>query len=476
MLRYNFIASSCKNHFVSSFKIQIAMAENNLLQGGSNSRSSNPDWDDNQNRFGRENESSQQPTNYGTSSSGVSRESDFEQSPGNLGYSNTGNDYNRGNDGNFGSSYGNQDYRRHGRDYFSQSNYGNRSYGEGYDNDYNQGNRSSNYNRGYGQGNFGQAGYGSGSYNPGGYSASSNSPFGSQYGSYESDYNQNRRFNPQSHLGNAGSGYGSDYNRGEYGRYSEGYGFNSPQYDTRSSYNSGYEPERSRMHSGYRSEYNPGNRYEGRNWWDRAADEASSWFRDEDEDRRRRMSGRGNYGSYGRQRSDNRNTGRDNDRDWWDRTRDEVSAWFGDEDAERRREKDRQNDNRGRGPRGYQRSDERIKEDINDRLSDDSFVDASDVDVDVTSGEVILTGSVDNRMAKRRAEDLAEAISGVRNVENRIRVRQQNYSDNPRTSNASWNSTTGSTGGTGTAGNTTGSASSSADRNIGSSSDSRTKK
>lgn len=79
---------------------------------------------------------------------------------------------------------------------------------------------------------------------------------------------------------------------------------------------------------------------------------------------------------------------------------------------------------RGKGPRGYQRSDERIREDINDRLSDDEFIDASDIDVIVESCEVTLSGSVDSREAKRRAEDIVEAISGVKNVENRIRVKQ----------------------------------------------------
>ena len=36
---------------------------------------------------------------------------------------------------------------------------------------------------------------------------------------------------------------------------------------------------------------------------------------------------------------------------------------------------------RGRGPKGYTRSDERIREDVNDRLSDDPFVDASEIEV-----------------------------------------------------------------------------------------------
>jgi osmotically-inducible protein OsmY len=76
----------------------------------------------------------------------------------------------------------------------------------------------------------------------------------------------------------------------------------------------------------------------------------------------------------------------------------------------------------GKGPKNYRRTDERIKEDINDRLTDEWNIDASDIDVTVNSGEVILTGFVRDRFQKRRAEDVAEAVRGVRHVENRIRV------------------------------------------------------
>ncbi|HEX8039742.1 MAG TPA: BON domain-containing protein [Chryseosolibacter sp.] len=140
--------------------------------------------------------------------------------------------------------------------------------------------------------------------------------------------------------------------------------------------------------------------------------------------------GRSNYGErYGGQSSyQNRNYGRgeSEERSWWDRTADEVSSWFGDEDAERRRERDRNlmGQYRGKGPRNYSRSDERIREDINDRLSDDPFIDATDIEVAVSNGDVTLTGAVDDRSAKRRAEDLAESVSGVKNVENRLRVSQ----------------------------------------------------
>ena len=80
---------------------------------------------------------------------------------------------------------------------------------------------------------------------------------------------------------------------------------------------------------------------------------------------------------------------------------------------------------RGRGPKGYQRSDERIREDINEALTDDEMLDASDIQVEVRDCEVTLSGTVLNREDKRRAEDLVEDISGVRHVQNEIRVERE---------------------------------------------------
>lgn len=78
----------------------------------------------------------------------------------------------------------------------------------------------------------------------------------------------------------------------------------------------------------------------------------------------------------------------------------------------------------GRGPRGYQRSDERIREDISDRLMEHPDIDASDIEVQVKDGEVTLQGTVDERRTKRMAEDLAEDCSGVRDVMNQLKVRR----------------------------------------------------
>ncbi len=88
--------------------------------------------------------------------------------------------------------------------------------------------------------------------------------------------------------------------------------------------------------------------------------------------------------------------GRGEDRDMWDRAGDEIASWFGDEDAERRRDMDARRDesHRGRGPKGYLRSDSRINEDVHDRLTDHPRLDASDISVSVENGEVTLSGFV----------------------------------------------------------------------------------
>jgi osmotically-inducible protein OsmY len=197
--------------------------------------------------------------------------------------------------------------------------------------------------------------------------------YGNQYGDpygnrrYEG-YSQNRDNEPYGTPQGTGYGYGGN----DYLNNTRERGYGSRQYG-----NTGYD-------SDYNDRYRRGN-----NWNDR--------------------------GDYGYQRGE--------DRDWWDRTKDEVASWFGDDDAERRREADRlSGPHRGKGPKGYTRSDDRIQEDINDRLSDDDYIDASDIEVTVNNRDVILSGTVDSREAKRRAEHIAEAVKGVSNVENRLRV------------------------------------------------------
>jgi len=185
---------------------------------------------------------------------------------------------------------------------------------------------------------------------------------------------------------------------------------------------------------------------------------------------------------YGRNRdwdNDYRNDRDRNDRNWWDKTKDEVASWFGDDDAERRRRMDerREGNYRGKGPKNYTRSSDRIKEDVNDRLSDAWDIDASDIDVEINGNEVTLSGTVPSKQQKRRAEDIAESVSGVTNVQNNLRVKQHEYNQsrdwgsdrgsyssgssysgsNISTGSASSGNTSGSTTGSSTTGTTTGS-------------------
>lgn len=76
----------------------------------------------------------------------------------------------------------------------------------------------------------------------------------------------------------------------------------------------------------------------------------------------------------------------------------------------------------GVGPRGYQRSDDRIREDVCELLARHGQLDASNIEVTVQNGEVTLTGFVDSRWAKREAEDVADEAGGVSDVHNQLRV------------------------------------------------------
>jgi len=268
----------------------------------------------------------------------------------------------------------------------------------------------------------------------------------------ESRYGESGR-GREGRYGESGGGGGRGYGGGSYGRggYGGG-GRESERYNRESSSGGGRESGREG--------------YWGRGWENERDDDAresryGSYGRSGAErgysEGMRESSQRYNYPtgsrsneSYGGRSSeyDRDRYDRGEDRGWWDRASDAVASWFGDEDAERRRGMDQQREHRGRGPKNYRRSDERIKEDVNDRLSDDYYVDASEVEVIVSSSEVTLTGMVNSREDKRRAEDIAESVSGVTNVENRLRVkgRSGDYSS----SSTSTGSSMGTGAGTGT--------------------------
>jgi hypothetical protein len=100
-------------------------------------------------------------------------------------------------------------------------------------------------------------------------------------------------------------------------------------------------------------------------------------------------------------------------------------------------------DYRGVGPRNYTRSDERIREDLNERLTEAYDLDASGITVEVGNGVATLNGRVPQRWMKHRAEDLADACIGVSDVRNHILVGDASAS-------AAGTSTTGTTAGAST--------------------------
>ena len=229
------------------------------------------------------------------------------------------------------------------------------------------------------------------------------------------------------------SSYGSDYGR-SYGersgrRYGRGRDRESERYDREDRMSGGRQGY---WGGGWENERDERSRYGnpiGGSGFERGYNDSSSGYSSQ---RYNYPSGYRSGERYGERGSeyDRERYGRGEDRGWWDRASDEVASWFGDEDAERRRRMDEQRAHRrGRGPKGYRRSDERIREDVNDRLGDDYYIDASDIEVSVSNTEVTLTGTVQNRNDKRRAEDIAEGVSGVTNVENRLRVKQSGAGD-----------------------------------------------
>lgn len=74
----------------------------------------------------------------------------------------------------------------------------------------------------------------------------------------------------------------------------------------------------------------------------------------------------------------------------------------------------------GRGPRGWRRSDDSIREAVSEALYRSPEVDARQVEVEVHDGIVFLTGSVSDRYMKKAAEECVYNIQGVQDVMNKI--------------------------------------------------------
>lgn len=154
--------------------------------------------------------------------------------------------------------------------------------------------------------------------------------------------------------------------------------------------------------------------------------------------------------------------------DFLHRAGEKVAAWFAGGGEGRAYEPDFDRSvrgYRGKGPQGYKRSDERISDDAHERLTDDAWLDASNIAISVSGGEVTLSGTVETREAKHRAERIVEHINGVNHVQNNLRVAKGSFLTSPgsgfgdsvaeaqmRTDDAVANGTGGSGAGQSTAG------------------------
>lgn len=221
-----------------------------------------------------------------------------------------------------------------------------------------------------------------------------NAGYGNNYGQQNWNRDRDRRYEDYNSYGNR---YGNDNDRINRQQSSGGWDNNHNRQDWgRANVNTG----------DYNSGRNYGNNYSGnRNY--RNENDGSSY-------------------SENRYGGDTRNFGNANQGgitgNWWERTKNKVSDMFSDDDDSRDRNRSYTGGYRGKGPSDYRRSEDRIREDICDRLTDDDRVDASNISVKIEDDAVVLSGTVASREEKRRAEDLVESVSGVRNVENRLRV------------------------------------------------------
>ena len=222
---------------------------------------------------------------------------------------------------------------------------------------------------------------------------------GERSGGYGQNYGSN-----QQHGSN--QGYGDEYGRS---RESRGYG-NDPDYDNwgsdSESYGGGAQSQRNFEEGRWNRGQDQGDRgYRGqRDSWQGYENE--SFGGQGGRDRGRGSSGQGGYGQSGSGQGGYGRTG------------------YGQSGSGQYGSGRNQGEHGGRGPKGYRRDDSRIQEDINEELTRHPEIDASEIEVKVSNGEVTLTGTVDNREAKRLAEDCAEGVSGVTEVQNQIRVQK----------------------------------------------------
>ncbi len=310
--------------------------------------------------------------------------------------------YGQGNQGQYGYPGG----RRSGQGQYSQQGYGQGQYEQ----------------RGYGQ-SVGEADYGQGGYGQRGYSQGGYGQGGAGQGGYPGEHDQGSNYG---YTGSRATQPWDDRSEhGNYGGFSQGHGYQSSNqgYDS-----SGFGPDERRYGQNWGSGGSQGmgrasydqefgkSQYGGQQY---SGGQSGQYRNDEPE-----------YGEYsGRSYSGDRGSQMSSGRDYGS-----SSGSFGGSYGSSQRTSSQGYGGQGNygsgssgprersGPKGYERSDERIKDELVDRLMQDDSIDIKDVECDVQGGKVTLSGTVDCRHAKHTIENIADSVWGVKDITNNIRV------------------------------------------------------
>jgi osmotically-inducible protein OsmY len=259
---------------------------------------------------------------------------------------------------------------------------------------------------------------------------------------------QNRYDRERGQQGSRG-GYGSDYGQSGPERYGSSSGASRYAQGGSSDYqNRGFQggSQRSRTSGGGSGSFDGPS-------WDTSSGAGSQLARSHGE-WHDRNGGYGRSGGYGAS-SDGRGF-LDRAGETLERAGETVAGWFSDDDSDRQRSQSY----RGQGPANYKRSDERLLEDACEQLTQDHRVDARNIQVTVQNGELTLDGTVTSRDQKRRAEDCVENLSGVKHVQNNLRVQEgstwdrNNSGDRAQTGASGGSTADPLSGGTGLTGST----------------------
>jgi len=285
----------------------------------------------------------------------------------------------------------------------------------------------------FGQGEFGGWGSGEGQGEYGGQGYSNQGQFSGQYGDrgFTSSGYERQDLGWQNREPGRGAGFGQEGDwqqsqfgaeSGGYGQYrgqrgGEGYGYGGGEgYGSQGSWQSGMGGRMGSQSSGFQRGGPGGTWGQGGGGWQQRSGERSSWSQ-----------GYGGQGSWGQgqpsgwSQSGDQGFGQQGRFGGGPRSFYYEEVWL------------IPGPHTGRGPQGYQRSDQRIEEDVCERLSRHGQLDASGIQVAVNNGEVTLSGTVDSRQDKRMAEDILDSIPGVKDVHNQLRVEQSQMGQSAQT-------------------------------------------